>query len=111
MMTEPNPGVPSIGIDIVTLGVADMRRARVFYEALGLVASGASQESVTFFQASGTVLGLYGRADLARDATLDDPPTGFAAVSLAWNLDSEAQVDAAIARAAASGARTGPSCR
>lgn len=105
MATESNPPVPSIGINIVTLGVADMRRARTFYEALGLLASGASQDSVTFFQAGGTVLGLFGRADLARDATVDDSPTGFAAVTLAWNLDSEAQVDAAVQRAVDSGAR------
>ncbi len=105
MAIQPGSATHRIAIDIVTLGVADMRRARAFYEALGLVASGASQESVTFFQAGGTVLGLYGRAALAKDATVEDVPGGFAAVTLAWNLDSEAQVDAALQRALAAGGR------
>ncbi len=99
------PAVPRIGIDLVTLGVTDMQRARAFYEALGLVASGASQDSVTFLQAGGAVLGLFGRADLAKDAGVDAGPTGFAAVTLSWNLDSEAMVDAAMQRAASAGGR------
>lgn len=38
-------------LSIVTLGVADVAKARTFYEALGLRASSASQDSITFFEA------------------------------------------------------------
>lgn len=105
MVVVPKTAAPTIDINIVTLGVADMRRARSFYEALGLVASGASQENVTFFQAGGTVLALFGRSELAEDANVADAPTGFAAVALAWNLDSQLAVDDAMQRAVALGAR------
>jgi catechol 2,3-dioxygenase-like lactoylglutathione lyase family enzyme len=92
-------------INLVTLGVSDMLRARAFYEALGFIASGASVPSVSFFAAGGVVLALYGRGELAADAQAQDTPTGFAAVTLAWNLESEAEVDAAMALAARCGAR------
>jgi catechol 2,3-dioxygenase-like lactoylglutathione lyase family enzyme len=92
-------------INLVTLGVRDMRKARAFYESLGLTPSPASQDGVAFYDVGGVVLSLFGRTDLAADAGLADVPTGFAAVALAWNVESEAAVDAAVARAANSGAR------
>ena len=54
-------------LSLVTLGVADVARSRRFYEAMGLVASSASQEDVTFFQLGNVVLALFGRAALAAD--------------------------------------------
>ena len=92
-------------INIVTLGVADMKRARAFYEALGWKASAASQEGVTFFQGNGTVLALFGRADLAHDAGVADLPTGFAGMSLAYNAASKADVDRVFAHALTCGAK------
>lgn len=92
-------------INLVTLGVRDLATACAFYEKLGFVRSSASQDAVAFYDAGGVVLALFGRASLAEDAVVDDTPTGFAAVTLAWNVESEAAADAAMARALASGAR------
>jgi len=92
-------------INLVTLGVRDLVVAQAFYEALGYERSAASQEGVAFYQAGGVVLALFGRAALAVDAGIVDAPTGFAVISLAWNVESEAAVDRAMARAAACGAR------
>ena len=92
-------------LTLVTLGVADMRRARRFYETLGFKASAASQDSVTFFDAGGVVLGLFGRAALAEDAHVKDSPAGFSAVALAHCVASEAEVDAVLAEAVAAGAK------
>ena len=93
-------------VSLVTLGVADLSRARAFYEALGWCASGASQATVVFFHgAGGPALGLFGRSSLANDAHVADHPTGFAAVTLACNLGSEAEVDAFFARAIEAGGR------
>lgn len=92
-------------LTLVTLGVADMVRARRFYEALGLKASSASQESVTFFDAGGVVISLYGRAALAEDATVENSTPGFSGISLAHNVASDAEVDAVIAEAVAAGGR------
>ena len=38
---------------VVTLGVADLERARRFYEALGLTSGWKEGEDVVFFQAGG----------------------------------------------------------
>jgi predicted lactoylglutathione lyase len=76
-----------------------------FYERLGFVKStGASQASISFFRAGGVVLALYGRADLAEDIGLAEVGMGQGQVTLAQNLESEAAVDAFLARAAEAGA-------
>jgi catechol 2,3-dioxygenase-like lactoylglutathione lyase family enzyme len=101
-------GLLSVGaprISLVTLGVRDLDRARRFYEDLGFVRAPASQDGIAFYEAAGVVLALFGRAALAEDAGADDEPTGFASVALAWNVGSEAEADAAMARAVGCGAR------
>lgn len=45
-------------LSIVTLGVADVARARGFYEALGWTASRASNDEIVFFQLAGMALAL-----------------------------------------------------
>lgn len=92
-------------LSLVTLGVADVARARTFYERLGFKASSASNESVTFFDAGGVVLGLFGRAALAQDAHVPEAGSGFSAIALAHNVRTEAEVDAVLAEAAAAGGR------
>jgi len=92
-------------ISLITLGVAEIARARAFYEAMGFVASPASQGDVVFFQAGGMALALYPRDKLAEDAGIADSTPGFSGVTLAHNLGSEADVDALMADAAAHGAK------
>jgi uncharacterized protein len=93
------------GISLITLGVSDMGTSRAFYERLGFVASSHSNESVTFFDAGGVVLALFGRAALAEDAHVTDIAAGFAGISLARNVTDEAAVDRVMAEAVAAGAR------
>ena len=93
------------GLSLVTLGVSDMARARRFYEALGYKASSQSQDCVTFFDAGGVILGLFGRAALSEDAKVADSAPGFSGVSLARNVRSEAEVDQALSDAVAAGAK------
>lgn len=93
-------------LTLVTLGVSDLARSRVFYEAWGWKASSASQPSVVFFQANGLALALFGRAALAEDAHVKDRPTGFAAVTLAYNAHSKEEADEVYARALAAGAHS-----
>ena len=84
-------------LTLVTLGVADVSRARAFYGALGWSESSASNEQVAFFHTSGSVVALYGRGALAEDATVPADGHGFAGVTLAINLGDDGAVDAAIA--------------
>ena len=92
-------------LSIVTLGVADVAKARTFYEALGFKASPASQESITFMDAGGVVLALYGRDALAEDSHMPPSAPGFSGVTLAHNVRSEADADAALAHAQSCGAK------
>jgi catechol 2,3-dioxygenase-like lactoylglutathione lyase family enzyme len=93
-------------ISLITLGVADVARSRAFYERLGFKASSASQENaVAFFQANGLALAVFGRAALAEDAGVEDRPTGFGAMSLAYNARSKDEVDRVFAYAVAAGAK------
>lgn len=91
-------------ITLVTLGVADMARSRAFYEELGWQMHPQSQDAVTFYQANGLVLGLFGLEDLAGDQGRPGTALGTGATTLAQNFGTEAEVDAAFARALAAGA-------
>ncbi|MBI1417315.1 MAG: VOC family protein [Limimaricola sp.] len=92
-------------VTLITLGVADLARAQTFYKALGWHPS-RPQEGVVFFQMHGFVLGLFGLADLAEDQKRPVADLGTGAMTLAQNHASEAEVDAAFARAIAAGATT-----
>jgi catechol 2,3-dioxygenase-like lactoylglutathione lyase family enzyme len=48
-------------VSIVTLGVADLKRSREFYERLGWHRSTSNSEGIVFFQAGGMGLALYPR--------------------------------------------------
>jgi catechol 2,3-dioxygenase-like lactoylglutathione lyase family enzyme len=91
---------------LVTLGVRDLARARAFYEALGWRTGAASTDDVVFFQASGSILALWGRDMLAEDSRVEDSG-GWGGIALAYNARSTAEVDAVIAEAAAAGATIG----
>ena len=91
-------------INFVTLGVFDMGAMRAFYERLGLVASSASNPDVTFFDANGIVLGLYGYHALAEDAGVTaGPAPEFRGASVSWNAGSEDEVDRIMAHAKTAG--------
>ena len=90
-------------LTLVTLGVADVARATAFYEALGWRKSSASQDAVSFFQLGGLALSVFGRQDLADDAGVSSQGEGFVGISLAINLESEAEVDRAAAEWVACG--------
>jgi catechol 2,3-dioxygenase-like lactoylglutathione lyase family enzyme len=93
-------------LSLVTLGVADLERARSFYEALGWSTGAEPGDDVAFFQAGGMILALWDRAKLAEDSTVEDPG-GWGGVTLALNVRSPAEVDAVIAEAEAAGATIG----
>jgi predicted lactoylglutathione lyase len=92
-------------LSFVTLGVADVAKSRTFYEALGFAASAASEAAVTFFDAGGVVLALFGREALAEDAGAELAPPGRTNVALAHNVSSETEVDGVLSEAVAAGAR------
>ena len=90
-------------ISLITLGVADLPRARAFYAALGWRESSQSQEEVAFLQGSGSHLGLWSRTELAADSEVPDDGGGWGGITVAHNVGSPADVDAVLAEAAAAG--------
>jgi uncharacterized protein len=96
-------------LSLITLGVADVGRAREFYEALGWKLDGGVDDEtdhVAFFQAGCMIVALWSREKLAADSVVDDPG-GWGGVTLAYNVRSPAEVDAVIEEARAAGARIG----
>jgi uncharacterized protein len=89
-------------LSLVTLGVADLSRARAFYEGLGWTTGAEPDDDVVFFQAGGMIVALWDRAKLAEDSGVEDAP-GFGGVALAYNTRSPEEVDAVIEEARAAG--------
>ena len=93
-------------ISLVTLGVRDVAAATAFYERIGFELSEASVTGeVSFFRTGGAVLALWGADALADDARLPRPTDHTRSSALAINVDSRAEVDAALAATEQAGAR------
>jgi predicted lactoylglutathione lyase len=93
-------------LSIVTLGVADLARARRFYEALGWEVTSGSSDEIVWFKTADSLLGLYNRTELATDAGLAvGEPGTFGGVMLGLNVETEELVDSVLAEAIDAGAR------
>ena len=108
--TPPDPvAVPEDDVEqrvsMIALGVADIGRARAFYDAVGWRASTASTADVVFYQVGPLVLGLRERHALSEDAGTT-VSAGPSAVVLAHNVRSRSEVDAVMRRAAEAGGST-----
>ncbi len=93
-------------VNVITLGVGDLGRARRFYEALGWETRADPDDDVVFFQAGGMVVSLWDRTRLAEDSCVEDSP-GWGGVTLAVNFGSREEVDAVTEEARAAGAEIG----
>ena len=90
---------------IVTLGVRDLDRSIAFYRALGWEQRGDRAQGIVWFRTSGPWLGLFPTDELAADAGMTAGPLpDYRGLTLAVNLPTEADVDAAFATAGAAGA-------
>ncbi len=97
---------PDAILSLVTLGISDLARSIAFYETLGFRRKAKNAKGVGFFQAGACAFAVFPSSELAKDAnvTAAGLAPAFRGVALAWNCRSEADVDAAIARARAAGA-------
>src|SRR5947209_5317600 len=90
-------------VSLITLGVADLDRARAFYLALGWTPAWEVEETV-FFRANGVVLVLWGRQKLAEDMGIDDSSDGWGGIALAHNVGSREEVERIVDQARGAGA-------
>jgi predicted lactoylglutathione lyase len=92
----------------ITLGVTDFHDSVRFYEALGFERKfRATGDEIAFFETGASILALFRWDELAQDAQVPagPRPQAFRGTTLAWNCASEQEVDAAMARALAAGAK------
>ncbi len=80
-------------ISLVTLGVADLVRARAFYEALGWKDAHQPDGEVCFFQAGGMIFGLWTALG----------GHGAPGIELAYNVRSPGEVGEVLAEAERAG--------
>jgi catechol 2,3-dioxygenase-like lactoylglutathione lyase family enzyme len=99
-------------ITVITLGVDDLDRAVQFYRdglgwhTDGIVGREFENGAVAFFDLRGGLrLALWPRRSLAADAQLVPGPRSPTEFSLGHNVGSRREVDEAMARAQAAGAR------
>jgi catechol 2,3-dioxygenase-like lactoylglutathione lyase family enzyme len=91
-------------ISVVSVGVADLERARRFYaEGLGFEPRPESSERAVFFQLEGAWLSLFPRDRLAGLARVSAEGSGFQGFVFSHNVASPEEVDAVLNLAVAAG--------
>ena len=58
-MSAAKTALPAQRVTLITLGVADLNRAKAFYGALGW-SPAEETDGIAFYQLQGLVLGLFG---------------------------------------------------
>ena len=93
-------------LHLITLGVSDFEKSRKFYtDILGWKPTSTSNDNILFFQAGGVVMAIYPREKLAEDAMTSPEGSGFSGITLAYNAQSEAEVDEIIGELKAKGVK------
>jgi catechol 2,3-dioxygenase-like lactoylglutathione lyase family enzyme len=90
-------------ISVITLGVADVARAKAFYRTGFGWEPVFELDEIAFFQMNGLVFGVWDKAKL--EADMGRPGASAGSFALAHNVESTAAVDAAIARLVDAGAQ------
>lgn len=93
-------------LSLVTLAVADVGRARRFYEGgLGWRVSSAGDPSIAFIQLAGLGLALYERQAFGAEIGVAAAGTGPSGIVLAHNVRAAEDVARVLAEAEAAGGR------
>ncbi len=93
-------------LTIITLGVSDQKKSTEFYENnFGWMRLSFSTENIVFFYLNRIQLALFGKSELARDATVDNDGKGFKGITISYNRKSEIEVDEIIKRLKAKGVK------
>ena len=94
-------------VTLFTLGVADLRKATEFYEAVLDTPPNTSHDGITFIELPGAWISLYPIEKLAEDISSGIPIRRgeFSGVTFAHNARSKDDVVAIVRRAESAGAR------
>lgn len=80
-------------LSLLTIAVSNLSRTRAFYERHFGWEPVAANEDIVFFQLNGMLLSFYPSPDLARDAGLGEQRVPHSGFTLAYNVDTPAEVD------------------
>ncbi|MDY6844194.1 MAG: VOC family protein [Thermodesulfobacteriota bacterium] len=94
-------------VSVITLGVADLRKATEFYEAVLGTPPNTSSENITFIELPGVWISLYPIDKMAEDIfpEIKIGHNGFSGMTIAHNARSKDDAVAIIRRAESAGAR------
>ena len=90
-------------VNVITLGVEDVTRAREFYERLGW-SIGFTDGDIVMFQAGPMIVSLWDRGKLATDSGIGSSGAGWGGFTLGYAVADRAAVDDLCAAAASAGA-------
>jgi predicted lactoylglutathione lyase len=91
-------------LSIITLGVNNLQHSRKFYDALGWqVADESNSENIIAYNLQCMTLVLYPKDKLAEDARVEMSQSTYPNFTLAYNVNSEQEVDAALLEAKQAG--------
>ena len=89
-------------VSLITLGISDLDRSIRFYgDGLGWKRSsiGVETNEVAFFHTNGSILVVWLREELAKDAGVSPEGSGFSGFALAHNVPTHDEVDQVLALA------------
>ena len=93
-------------VSLITLGVEDLGKSAAFYQALGWNREKTDDAGIIVFNLLSQVLGLYPKAELAKDMGLDPAVLGGpSAMSIGYNVREKDEVDAIYAAAIKAGGK------
>jgi uncharacterized protein len=90
-------------LNVITLGVEDVERARAFYEQLGWQV-GFTDGDIVMFQAGPMIISLWSATKLAEDSGVSAPPDGWGGFTLGYAVGGPDEVRALCDRAVSAGA-------
>lgn len=96
--------LPRNRVSLITLGVADLSRARRFYRDWGWTPYPDAPEGLALFQMPGLALALFALDELAEDQRRSLAELGTGAVTLAQNCRDVEEVEAVFQSAVEAGA-------
>ena len=94
-------------ISMITLGVADLKRAQAFYEDVVGWKAAPGPPEIAFFDLGGFVFSLYPHDDMAKDMNVPAVDSGdfaYQGFALAHNARSKEEVDSIFSRLIGHGA-------
>lgn len=92
------------------MGVGDLKRSTKFYQDLGFPLQSGNGE-ISFFELTGTLLALFPKSLLAKDANVSPDGSGFSGFTLAHNVKSKEKVDVIMKAAEKIGAKIADQAR